>query len=101
LALEHASSCLDLAKFQIVNQLGQELVKVESVRLLQDELECTHGVLEFVALECFAFDLVDARQDLLEAVLQIFHALAVDFLNFHTFVGELGSIFAGYSLDGG
>ena len=99
--MKHTGSCLDLAKFQIVDQLGQELVKIESVRLLQDELKCTHGVLKLVALECFAFHLVDAREDLLETVLQVVYALAVDFFHFHAFVGELGAILAGDFLDGG
>lgn len=38
LALQHSGSCLNLSHFQIVNELWQELVQVEPVRLLKNEL---------------------------------------------------------------
>ena len=39
------------------------------MRLLQYELKSAHCVLEFVTFECLALDLVNAVEDLLEAIL--------------------------------
>ena len=59
---------------------------------MEDELECTHSIFKLVALECFRLDLVDAVQDLLEAILQVVDALAVYLLNFLALFNELWSI---------
>jgi len=67
LALQHAGSRLHLAQFEVVDELGQKLVEVEAVGLLENELESPHSVLELVTLERLALDLVNPGQDLLEA----------------------------------
>ena len=59
---------------------------------LEDEFEGAHGVLELVALESLRLNLVNAVQDLLEAVLQVFDALSIDLLDFLTLVGQLWSV---------
>ena len=56
------------------------------MRLLQNELKRGHSVLELVALESFAFNLVNAREDLLEAILKVFNAEAVNFFYLHALV---------------
>ena len=69
------------------------------MRLLENELQGSHCVFEFVAFECLRFDCVDASQDLLEAVLKVVDALAVYFLDLGTFVSQLSLIFRGDSVD--
>ena len=64
--------------------------------LLQDEFKRSHGVLELVALERFALNLVDARQDLLEAPLEVFDALSVHFLHLLALLDKGGVVFGGY-----
>ena len=63
------------------------------MRLLKNELKCTHRILELVVLESLRLDLVYSMQDLLETILQIFHALSVNFLHFLTFFSEFGTVF--------
>ena len=63
------------------------------MRFLEDEFESSHGILELVALESLRFDLVNAMQDLLEAVLQVFDTLPVDLLDFLTLVSQLWTVF--------
>ena len=60
--------------------------------LVEDELECAHSILKLVALECLRLDLVDAMQDLLEAILQVVYALAIYLLDFLALFNELWSI---------
>ena len=67
---------------------------------MEDEFEGAHGVLELVALESLRLDLVDAVQDLLEAVLQVFDTLSVNLLDFLTLFGELWPVIAGDLLHG-
>lgn len=94
LALEHTGGRLNFAQLKVVDQLGQKLVKVESVGFLQNELKGAHRVLELVALESLRFNLVNAVKNLLEAVLQVVNTLAVDFLNLEALVCELRRVLA-------
>jgi len=91
---------LNLAKFEIVDQLWEQLVKVEPMGLLQNELQSPHSVLKLVAFECFTLDLVNSGQNLLEAILQVVYALPVNLLHFHAFFSEFGPVFICNFLDG-
>jgi len=92
LALEHACSGLDLAQLEAVNQLWEQLVEVQSMGFLENELQCTHRVLELVALECLRLDLVDAMQNFLETVLQIVYTLPVNLLHLLALICQLRSV---------
>ena len=69
------------------------------MRFLQDKFKCAHCVLKFIALESFAFNLIDPRKDLLEAVLEVFHAYTINFFDFHAFFSQLRAVFRSNSLD--
>lgn len=94
LAREHACSSLDLAQLEAINQLWEQLVEVQSMGFLENELQCTHCVLELVALECLRLDLVDAMQNFLETVLQIVYTLPVNLLHLLALICQFRPIVA-------
>ena len=63
------------------------------MRLLENKLEGAHGILKFVAFECFALYLVDPGEDLVETVLKVLNALSIHLFDFRALVRQLLVIF--------